>query len=171
MALKGENKKMNKDGKIKGKFNIIDLLAIILVVAVAVGLVVRFKSTVTTAVKSDEGFVYTVKVTGVKNYTVEALEKKGKVTDKKSEMDLGEITEVVAEPCTTEAERADGKIVNAEQPERYNVTVTIKTRGKEAENSYITADSNELSVGRNTDIYTKYVHTTGKIMSVEKVED
>ena len=169
--MKGENKKMNKDGKIKGKFNIIDLLAIILVVAVAAGLVVRFRSTVTTAVKSDESFVYTVKVSGVKNYTVEALEKKGKVTDKKSELDLGEITEVVAEPCSTEAERADGKIVMAEQPERYNVTVTIKTRGKEAENSYITADSNELSVGRMTEIFTKYVHTSGKIMSVEKIED
>lgn len=162
---------MKNDGKIKGKFNIIDLLAIILVIAVAVGIVVRFKSTVTTAVKSDEEFVYTIKVSGVKSYTVEALEKKGKITDKKSEIDLGEITEVVSEPCTTEAERADGKIVKAEQPERYNVTVKIKTRGKEAENSYITADSNELSVGRNTDIYTKYVHTSGKIMSVEKTNE
>lgn len=162
---------MNKDGKIKGKFNIIDLLAIILVIAVAVGIVVRFKSTVTTAVKSDEGFVYTVKVSGVKSYTVDALEKKGKVTDKKSELDLGEITDVVAEPASTQTERADGKIITAEQPERYDVTVTIKTRGKEAENSYITADSNELSVGRMTDIYTKYVHTSGKIMSVEKTEN
>ena len=162
---------MNKDGKIKEKFNIIDLLAIILVIAVAVGIVVRFKSTITTAVKSDESFVYTVKVSGVKDYTVDALEKKGKVTDKKSEIDLGEITDVVAEPCTTQAERADGKIVDAQQPERYNVTVKIKTHGKEAENSYITADSNELSVGRMTEIYTKFVHTSGKIMSVEKTED
>ena len=162
---------MNKDGKIKGKFNIIDLLAIILVIAVAVGIVVRFKSTVTTAVKSDEGFIYTVKVSGVKDYTVDALEKKGKVTDKKSEIDLGEITDVITEPAATQRERADGKIVNAEQPERYDVIVTIKTRGKEAENSYITADSNELSVGRTTDIYTKYVHTTGKIMSVKKTNE
>ena len=66
---------MNIDGKIKGKFNVIDLLAIILVIAVAVGIVVRFKSTITTAVRSDEGFVYTVKVSGVKSYTVDALEK------------------------------------------------------------------------------------------------
>ncbi len=162
---------MNKDGKIKGKFNVIDLLAIILVIAVAVGIAVRFKSTITTAVKSDEGFVYTVKVSGVKSYTVDALEKKGKLTDKKSEIDLGEIIDVVTEPSSTQTERADGKIVMAPQPERYNVIVTIKTRGKEAENSYITADSNELSVGRTTDIYTKYVHTTGKIMSVEKTKD
>lgn len=154
--------------KTKGKFNIIDVLAIVLVVVVALGLVVRFKSNVTTAVKSDEEFVYTVKVSGVKEYTVKALTEKGKVTDKKSEMDLGEITDVKSSPAKVQSERADGKYVWAELPDRYDVTLTVKTRGKEAENSYITADSNELSVGRTIDIYTKYVHTTGKIMSVDK---
>ena len=112
--------------------------------------------------------MYTVKVSAVKNFTVKALEEKGKVTDKKSELDLGEILDVKTEPARVQRERADGKYVKAEQPERYDVTLTIKTRGKEAENSYITADSNELSVGRSIDIFTKYVHTTGKIMSVKK---
>lgn len=159
---------MIKDGKIKGKLNIIDLLAILLAVAVIAGIAVRFKSPVTTAVKSDEEFVYTVKVEGVRDYTIEALKKAGKVTDKNSELDLGEITDVSVEPAKTQSERADGKIVMASQPDRYTAIVTVKTRGKESDNSYITADSNELSVGRTTDIYTKYVHTTGKIMSVKK---
>ncbi len=159
---------MNKDGKIKGKFNIIDALAILLVVVVAVGLVMRFSSSMTTVVKSDEEFVYTVKVPAVKQFTVDALNEKGKVTDKKSELDLGEITDVEVSPAETQRERADGKYITAVQPERYDVLVTISTRGKEAENSYITADSNELSVGRQIDLFTKYIHTTGKIMSVEK---
>lgn len=162
---------MDKNGKIKGKFNIIDALAIVLVLAVIVGLAVRFKSTVTTAVKSDEEFIYTVKVEGVRDYTVEALEKGGKLTDKKSEIDLGEIVSVDAVPAEVRSERADGKIVMAKQENRYTATVTIKTHGKEADNSYITADSNELSVGRVTELYTKYVHTSGKIMSVEKLSE
>ena len=160
---------MTKDGKIKGKINIIDLLAILLAVAVIAGIALRFKSPVTTAVKSDEEFVYTVRVEGVRDYTIEALKKAGKVTDKKSELDLGEITDVSVEASKIQSERADGKIVLAPQPDRFTATVTIKTRGKESDNSYITADSNELSVGRTTDIYTKYVHTTGKIMSVVKI--
>ena len=162
---------MNKNGKIKGKFNIIDILAVILIIAVIIGVAVRFKSSVTTAVKSDEIFVYTVKVEGVRDYTIEALKKGGKITDKKSEMDLGEIKNVEAEPTKTQQERADGKIVYADMPDRFTAIVTIQTRGKEADNSYITADSNELSVGRTTDIYSKYIHTTGKIMSVEKVSE
>lgn len=160
---------MNKNGKIKGKFNIIDLLVIILIAAVVVGIAVRYGSSVTTAVKSDEEFEYVVKVESVRMFTIDALEKKGKVTDKKSTLDLGEITDVQYEQTKYQSTTADGRIIFAEQPERYTAYVTIRTRGKESDNSYITADSNELSVGRTTEIFSKYVHTSGTILSVEKL--
>ncbi len=160
---------MNKNGKIKGKFNIIDCLVILLLAAVVVGIVVRYGSKMTTAVKSDEEFRYVVRIEGVKAETVNALQQKGKITDKRSEMDLGEIVEISeAEPTRSNAETADGQIVQAPQPERYTVEVTVKTKGKESDNSYITADSNELSAGSVIDIYSKYVHTSGRIISVEK---
>lgn len=162
---------MNKDGNIKGKFNIIDLLVIILIIAVIAGIAVRFGSKITTAVKSDEEFEYIVKIESVRQFTVDALEKKGKISDKKATMDLGEIIDVQKEPAAFLSETADGRMVYAKQPDRYTVYVTIRTHGKESDNSYITADSEELSVGRNTDIYSKYVHTTGSIMSVKKLSD
>ncbi|MGN0163714.1 MAG: DUF4330 domain-containing protein [Candidatus Ornithomonoglobus sp.] len=162
---------MNKDGNIKGKFNIIDLLVIILIIAVIAGIVVRFGSKITTAVKSDEEFEYTVKLESVRQYTVDALEKKGKLSDKKATVDLGEIIDVQTEPAAFLSETADGRMVYAKQPDRYTVYVTIRTRGKESDNSYITADSEELSVGRDTEIYSKYVHTTGVITSVKKLGD
>ena len=159
---------VNRDGKIKGKFNIIDILAIVLVVVVIAGIVWRFGSSVTTAVKSDSEFTYTVRVEAVRDYTIKALEKGGKITDKNSTMDLGEIVDVKVEPATKTEERADGIIVDSEVPDRFTAYVTIKTFGKEADNSYIAADSNELSVGRTTEIFSKHVHTSGKIISVEK---
>lgn len=162
---------MDKNGKIKGKFNIIDLLVIILIVAVIAGIAVRYGSSVTTAVKSDEEFEYVVKVESVRMFTIDALEKKGKVTDKKSTLDLGEIVSVEYEPTKYQSTTANGKIIFAEQPERYTAYVTIKTRGKESDNSYITADSNELSVGRTTEIFSKYVHTSGTILEVNKLNE
>ena len=161
---------MTKDGKIKGKFNIIDVLVILLLIAVVIGIAVRFGSSVTTAVKSDEEFEYVVKVESVRQYTVDALNKKGKITDKKSELDLGEIVSVETEPAKFLSEKSNGEMVYASQPDRFTAYVTIKTQGKESDNSYITADSNELSVGRVTEIFSKYVHTSGKIMSVTKAE-
>lgn len=165
---------MNKNGKIKGKFNIIDLLVIVLVLAVIGGIVLRYGSRITTAVKSSEDFKYVVRVEGVKQFTIDALEKSKNeaVTDKKSEMYLGTIVDVAVEPAKqTDAQTSEGDIVEAPLPERYTAYVTIETQGKESDNSYITADSNELSVGRTTELYTKYVHTSGMIESVTKVNE
>lgn len=162
---------MNKNGKIKGKFNIIDILVVILIIAVIAGIGVRYRSVVTTAVKSDEEFEYVVELESVRQCTVDALEKKGKLSDKKATVDLGEIIDVQAEPARFLSEKADGSVVYAKQPDRYTVQVTVRTRGKESDNSYITADSNELSVGRTTEIYSKYAHTSGTIRSVKKISE
>ena len=126
---------MNKDGKIKGKFNIIDILAIVLVLVVIVGIIWRFGSSVTTAVQSDSEFTYVVKVEGVRDYTIKALEKGGRVTDKNSTMDLGEIVDVAVMPATTVSETADGNVISTELPGRYSAMITIKTYGKESDNS------------------------------------
>ena len=75
---------MDKNGKIGGKVSIIDILVVVLVVAVIVGIVARYGSSVTGAVKSNKQFEYVLKVESVRQYTVDALEKKGKVTDKKT---------------------------------------------------------------------------------------
>ncbi len=162
---------MDKNGNIKGKFNVIDILVIVLLVVVVAGIAVRYGSSVTTAVKSSEEFEYVVKVESVRDFTINALEKKGKVTDKNSTLDLGEIVDVKVEPTEYQSTTADGRIIFAQQPDRYTAYVTIRTQGKESDNSYITADSNELSVGRTTEIFSKYVHTSGMIMSVNKISD
>ena len=68
---------MDKNGKIGGKVSIIDILVVVLVVAVIVGIVARYGSSVTGAVKSNKQFEYVLKVESVRQYTVDALEKKG----------------------------------------------------------------------------------------------
>lgn len=157
---------MDKNGKIKGKVSIIDILVIILVVVVAAGIAARYGSSITTAVKSDKQFEYVLSVENVREYTVDALNKMGKVTDKKSEKDLGEIIDVRVENATQQSITASGEVKNPETPGRYTCFVTIRATGKESNDNYILSDSTELSVGRNVDLYTKYVKTSGDIKSV-----
>ena len=161
---------MDKNGKIGGKVSIIDILVVVLVVAVIVGIVARYGSSVTGAVKSNKQFEYVLKVESVRQYTVDALEKKGKVTDKKSEKDLGEIVDVQVENATLQSTTASGEHKNPELPGRYTCYVTIRATGKESDDNYILEDSTELSVGRNVDLYSKYVKTSGDIKSVKVVE-
>ena len=157
---------MDKNGKIGGKVSIIDILVVVLVVAVIVGIVARYGSSVT----SNKQFEYVLKVESVRQYTVDALEKKGKVTDKKSEKDLGEIVDVQVENATLQSTTASGELKNPELPGRYTCYVTIRATGKESDDNYILEDSTELSVGRNVDLYSKYVKTSGDIKSVKVVE-
>ncbi len=161
---------LDKNGKIGGKFSIIDAGVILIILIVAAGIFVRFSSGMTTAVKSDKEFEYKVEVTGVRQYTIDALNKKGKITDKKSEMNLGEITNVEVTPAKTQSVTASGEIITTDLPDRYSCIVTIRARGKESDDSYIMNDSTELSVGGGTNIFSKYVRTSGEIISV-KVAD
>lgn len=162
---------MDNNGKIKGKFSIIDLFAIILVIAVIAGTAVRYGAKATDAVRSSEEFECTLKVENVRDYTVDALKKGGVITDKKSEVVIGEITDVKEEPAVFISTTADGRIVETELPEKYNCTVTIRAKGKLSDEAYVLEDSNELSVGRNMEIYSKYVKTSGNIMSVRMLSE
>lgn len=161
---------LDKNGKIGGKVSIIDIFVILIVLVVIIGIFARFGNGMTAAVQSNEKFEFTVKVTGVREYTIDALNKKGKITDKNSEMDLGEITEVEIIPTEFQSTTANGEIVMTELPDRYTCLVTIVAYGKESDDSYIMDDSSELSVGRTIDIYSKYVKTSGEIMSVKVAE-
>ncbi len=161
---------MDKNGKIAGKISIVDILVIFLIIVVAAGIAARYGSSITDSVKSEKQFEYVIKVEGVREYTVRALEKMGKITDKKSEKDLGEIIDVTTEPATMQSTTVNGEIVNAEVPERYACYVKIRAKGKESADNYILADSTELSVGGTTDLYSKYVKTSGTIKSVTVVE-
>ena len=162
--------KMDKNGKIAGKVSIIDILVIVLIIAVIAGIAARYGSKITKAVKSSEEFEYVLRVESVREYTVNALNRKGKITDKKSEKDLGEIIDVRVEDATLQSTTANGRVIRSELPDRYTCYVTIRSTGRESDENYILDDSTELSVGRNIDLVSKYVKTSGDIMSVEVIE-
>lgn len=161
---------MDKNGRIKGKVSIIDILVILLIIVVIAGIAARYGSKVTTAVQSDKQFEYVLRVENVREYTANALKKKGRITDKKSEKDLGEIVDVQVENATQQSITASGEVKTPETPGRYTCYVTIRATGKESDNNYILADSTELSVGRNIDLYSKYVKTSGDIKSVKVLD-
>lgn len=161
---------LDKNGKIGGKISIIDIAVILLIIVVAAGITLRYGSKITAAVESDKLFEYEVRVSSVREYTVNALKKKGKITDKKSEKDLGEIVDVRTEDSLFQSTTASGKVIETTLPDRYTCYVTIQARGKESDDNYIMNDTTELSVGRSVDIFSKYVKTSGEILSVKVIE-
>ncbi|MCD8390529.1 MAG: DUF4330 domain-containing protein [Firmicutes bacterium] len=158
---------LDKKGKIGGKISIIDIAVILAVLIVIAGIGMRYSSKITNSVQSDAEFEYTIKIDGVRIYTVDALQKKGAITDKTSEKNMGEIIDVDVSPAMVESVTANGEIIYAERPGYYTCLVTVRAHGKESDENYILDDTTELSVGRSVDFFSKYIKTSGLIMSVK----
>lgn len=157
---------LDKNGKLFGKINIIDLCVILLVIAVVIGVFVRFSGGAGKIVTQTKQIEYVVNVKGLRQYGVDAIERMGLVTDKKYSTVVGEITNVDVKEATHQSTTADGVVKDAKLPERFDCEVTIVTNGKEGSNGYFNNNNEELSVGREYQMYSKYVSTTGIIKSV-----
>lgn len=147
----------DKNGKLFGKINIVDILALIIVAVLIVGIGYRFTGKPTANVATHEKFEYVVGIADVRYYTVDALEKMGDVYKAKTNEKAGKITKVEAVPYMKPTITADGSVQDIEIPGKYDVRITIETEGRIGETLYLDSSNREIYVGGNIDWYTKWV--------------
>ncbi len=143
--------------KIKPKFNIIDVL-IILVLAAVLWVFANYAS-VKPVVSSDATVQYTVEIKGIREENVGAFAEGDQITGDKGGGVIGKIISVGEyenETTLTENVRT-GEFDTAEIPNRYTVRLTIESPCiKNADG--ITVDDTDIKVGKNINIKTdKYV--------------
>lgn len=161
---------LDKNGKFFGKINIIDLLVIVAILVGALGFGARFATKVAENAKEKVHFSYVVQIDGVRIFTVDALLKKGIITDQKTGSVVGEIVDVQYKPFENSLLTASGERISMEVPENYSAIVKVKSEGKESDSGYFVGENIELSVGGSLSMTTKYVNTTGRVISIEKTE-
>ena len=161
---------LDKNGKINGKINIVDLLAIILVIAAVIGISTRYITNPSNKVRRGIEIEYEVKIIGVRDFTVKALQKKGTLYDK-DKHSLGEIKSVRYENQKQEQFKSDGSVVYVDIPEKYTVYLTVAAESHETDEDYFVGDKTEISAGGWIDVMTKYAHTSGVIVNVESHND
>lgn len=158
---------INKEGKLFGKISIIDILVIIVIIAMAAGVYMRFFRTPETVKVETEKFNYTVRVEKIRKYSVDALSHMGAMYDTETKEYLGDIVEIVSvEPTKETSITARGKAVEIEYPERYTVTIKVETDGNVGENGYYTASNRMISVGGAMEFETKYIECGGDVISI-----
>ena len=150
------------------KFNLIDVLVLIVVIVFAVGLYMRFSAPQSKKVTVNTSYEVTVKVSDIRSFTRDALKKSTTIFAEDSGVALGEITGVEEAPFAKALETLEGDFVSAEVPEKYECLVTFKTDLRETDTGYYAADSSEIKVGSTFYIYSKYVATSCTIVSIEK---
>lgn len=143
--------------KIKARFNIIDVL-IILVLAAVLWVFANYAS-VKPVVSSDATVQYTVEIKGIREENVGAFAEGDQITGDKGGGIIGKIISVGEyenETAITENVRT-GEFATAEIPNRYTVRLTIESPCiKNADG--ITVDDTDIKVGKSINIKTdKYV--------------
>ena len=158
-----------KKGKIFG-INIIDILIVVAVIGVLLGIFVRFGLTNDSGMGNLCTIEYTVKVSNVRMYTIEALEKRGDVFAEKSNTKIGEIIDLKVEPYKEDVVTFDGKRNLFEKPDRYTAYVTIRSEVTEHQDAFYNEDKEAIGVGRGSKVCTKYVSTNGEIIRLNTDE-
>lgn len=152
------------------KINIIDVAVVILILILIVFAYLKFgvyEHTKTDAEMSSIQF--SIKISEVRKYTREAFKVGDTVYDSQTKLAIGSITNIEMENSKVNSETTDGRIILVENPERYDVIITIETQGIENDKAYFADKSVELKVGSEKVIETLYVKTTGKIISINTI--
>ena len=155
---------IDKNGKFFGKVSIIDVLVFAAIIVLALGVYYKFGAKIGLANTGRVQFEYTVKVTDVREFTVEALERKGEVFARGAK--IGDIIRVESMPATKTMPKADGVIVNAPIAERFDVLVTIKCDGKAGTAGYYNAINDNIYVNGEHEFQSKWAMTKGIITRV-----
>ncbi len=152
----------------KCKFNIIDISVIILVLILVLAATVKFgnyNKTNDETAKIDT-IDYKIKISNVRNYTVDAFVIGDTVYDNQTNVEIGKIIEKEVTDAKGYEVIKSGKIVETKVPNKYDLVLVIETQGTIDNSGYFANRSVELKVGSEKIIETLYAKSTGIITEI-----
>jgi hypothetical protein len=157
---------LDEKGKLFGKISIIDIGVLLLIIALLGGAYYKFfiVDKGNNAAKFDT-LEYKILVRAVRQYTVDAIETGADIYDVKTDSPMGKIVNKEVLPATEQLTKADGTMVIAEKPGRFNVLVTIQVPGVETEHGF--RANGRIDLNRES----QYVLDTRMIMLETKIAD
>lgn len=152
----------------KHKFNIIDIGVLVLIIALIVAAYLKFgviehsqTDTQTTTL------IYTIKFANLRDFSVNTFKSGDTVYDSQTKLEVGTIKNIKVEEASNLIQTLSGDVVDEKNPKRFDVTLTIETEGIENEESYLANRSIKLKVGSSKLLETRYIKSSGTIMSVK----
>lgn len=161
---------LDEKGKLFGKVSIVDIVFIILVLLLFGGIYVKFFNVKNTQQALTETIEFSVFIQNVRQPTVDAIMVGENAFEESTGLYLGEIIDKEVKPSEDKIIKADGDIVIASMPGKYDIIVTFKVPGIEKEDGYFANGNKEIKHGSDLKVETKLIAFESKINSVEVVE-
>lgn len=154
-------------GRLFGRINVIDLLVVILVLALAGRFSYsRYISKSLKAIRKEQKPIEVVLVVGaVRQPTVDAIRVGSKVMASKTSTLLGEVVKVEAKPANVVFTGNDGRTYEMPSPSRLDVYVTLRGLGQVSENAVFLGDT-EVRVGTLIDIRSNIYAGSGVVYQI-----
>lgn len=161
---------IDEKGRLFGKINVIDLLIIVVVFALAAATFIKFRTS-DSYMSKDTIIEYTLLVENIRTPTVDAInEKKDGILDYETKKEIGDIVDAEISGASELEMLNNGKYKEVEYKDKYDLLLTIQTKGTETADNYYTASGKKLVVGDTITIYNEYASTTGKVKSIKVME-
>ena len=152
------------------KPNIVDILIIAVIVALAAVAVFKFgvvnKNEATGVGDAAETRTITAAIDKVRMPTVNALHVGDKIFDEKTGICIGTIAEVSHEPYMKGVIAADGSVKQVEYPDYYCISLTFDGPVVEKEDGYFVEGVVELKANSEMTVVTKYVKPVIKVTGI-----
>jgi len=158
---------IDKRGRIFGLINIIDLLVILLILAVVGRFALKAQQRPSAIESKNIEVVLLVKE--VRDATANVIKEGDIVSETKTNMLLGKVTNVEVIPSDTLVNTADGRVVNYPNPILKDVYVTLVGTGTVGENATVIGNS-EIRVGTILNVKTNVYSVISTVMGIRVVE-
>ena len=161
-------KVIDRNGRIFGKISIIDVFVIIVVILLAAGIYLRYFALETTASvgQPSEPIEFSLKVGGVRQYTVDVLAVGDEVFSGSNMEKLGTITDISVGPAMQWGSTLDGRTVQAEIEDKYDLIVTIQGEGVISDGHFYVSRIQELGDNQSASFFTKYLSFGGMVTDI-----
>ncbi len=153
----------------KGKFNIIDVIVVVVILVLICGAVYKFRGLDKTKKNASlETISYEITIESLRDYGFENLQIGDTVYDYTSGNAIGTISNIEWKDAVDPFYTIDGQTLQAPVENRYDAVVTIEAQASESDGVYFVDRTYELCVNSQRKIYTKYVDCTAVITGINK---
>jgi len=158
---------IDEKGRLFGRINIIDLVAALAVIALLAFVGYKLNVVNPRIAPPPTPYRLTLLVEGVRQITIDELKVGTPVKAFDANVDLGTISAVDVRPAVEQVETADGRIVNAQVPGRFDVLLSIDTEAVITDWSVRIANT-DMRIGRDFTVAGQRFLVKGIIFGLEE---
>ena len=158
---------VDEKGRLFGKVSLIDIFVVLFALLMVLAVYLRFFSNETTSLRAgNDSFAYTVKVEGVRQWTVDGFHVGDKMWDTDHDTYIGTITDIRYEPAVKEFEMADGTLKAGVREGRFDVYISVEAEGLISNGRYYASRTYEVGANSGIYFYTKYCSVAATVWSM-----